>query len=166
MAHNIHFSEGRSPVLINIHHMENTNGENNVKIIGWLQHSIDVLPKLWPRILYRGMLQTPCFGYLIPFFSVTDKAVFRLFKRLFLISFNRQNCYGHQIDYTFMCFNIFQEAAQALLSASLAGSPTPGLADKANEYINRSEQLKSFGVILNCFLQLVAPFLKARLIFF
>ena len=36
MAYNIHFSEGRSPVLINIHHMENTNGENNVKIIGRL----------------------------------------------------------------------------------------------------------------------------------
>ncbi|XP_064647920.1 calpain-7-like [Lineus longissimus] len=36
----------------------------------------------------------------------------------------------------------YTEAAQALLSASMAGSQIPGIVDKANEYILRAEQLK------------------------
>ena len=36
----------------------------------------------------------------------------------------------------------FQEAAQALMTASMAGSRLPGLRDKATEYLNRAQQLK------------------------
>ena len=35
-----------------------------------------------------------------------------------------------------------QEAAQALLTAVLAGSTLPGLIEKSSEYIGRAEQLK------------------------
>lgn len=37
---------------------------------------------------------------------------------------------------------VFQEAAQALLSAALAGSQLPNIINKANEYILRAEELK------------------------
>jgi hypothetical protein len=40
-----------------------------------------------------------------------------------------------------------QEAAQALLSAALAGSQLPNIVERANDYILRAEQLKSANVV-------------------
>ena len=39
----------------------------------------------------------------------------------------------------------FQEAAQAVLYAHERGSQFPNLLDKANEYIQRAEQLRQLG---------------------
>ena len=42
-------------------------------------------------------------------------------------------------------YSMFQEAAQAVLYAHERGSQFPNLLDKANEYIQRAEQLRQLG---------------------